>query len=218
VLIQIVRISDRIIRTHRNGVKGKTGVQPTIFPMTTALPKALLLTTFQEYDTAQQRAGTARSKMHCIIAALPDEGKPVGTPSASCDVESTVAHSQNDGDCAKQPLRPLFEKEYNPKNRPFVTGTAPQSVIADSKPLPKSVPKRMSPQEKKARTQEALIYLAANSHLTQEQAAIYHGLEEKALSRPYAKKIKKSMSPNRDKTPKDIADDFLYNEKRQKQK
>jgi hypothetical protein len=158
--------------------------------------------------------------MHCIIAALPDEGKPeeIGAPSASCGIESTHAHPQNDGEDAMQALRPLSGEEYNPKNRPVVTGTAPQPVVVDAKSRAKSVSKRMSPQEKKARTQEALIYFAANPHLTQEQVAIHHGLEPRALSRHYAKKLKKSMSPNRDKTPKDMADDFLYNEKRKKQR
>ena len=41
-------------------------------------------------------------------------------------------------------------------------------------------------------------------------------LESKALSRPYAKKLLQAMPPDRDKTPKDQAEDFLYHEKRRK--
>jgi len=93
----------------------------------------------------------------------------------------------------------------------------PQSEIVELKPSPKlaSKPlvKRMSPPEKKGKVQEALLYHVENPHLTQEQVAVQHGLEPKALSRPYAKKLKKAIPSNRDKTPKDEADDFLYNGK-----
>ena len=78
----------------------------------------------------------------------------------------------------------------------------------------------MNPLEKKARVQEALLYFAANKpsnkDLTQEAVAVQHGLEPKALSRKYANKLKKAMPHDRDKTPKDMADDFLYKEKRRK--
>ena len=74
----------------------------------------------------------------------------------------------------------------------------------------------MKPLEKKARVQEALLYRAENPHLTLEQAAVQHDLEPKALSRSYAQKLKKAMPLDRNKTSKDEADDFLYNEKRRK--
>jgi len=78
----------------------------------------------------------------------------------------------------------------------------------------------MNPLEKKARIQEALLYYAANKpgnkDLTLEKVAVRHGLEPKALSREYANKLKKAMPHDRDKTPKDMADEFLYNEKRRK--
>jgi len=72
--------------------------------------------------------------------------------------------------------------------------------------------------EKRALIQEALVYHVANPRLTQEQVALYFGLEPKALSRRYAKKLKATMSPNRDKTPKDIAEDYLQNEKRREKR
>ena len=99
---------------------------------------------------------------------------------------------------------------------------SPQPDVVDSEPASKSVTKpatkKMSPLEKRARIQEALLYHAANPQLTEKQVAMQHGLEPKALSRQYAKKLKKTLAPSRDKTPKDIADDYLYNEKRQKRR
>jgi len=76
----------------------------------------------------------------------------------------------------------------------------------------------MNPLEKKARVQEALLHCKENPHLTLEQVAVQHGLEPKALSRSYANKLKKAMPPDRSKTPKDEAEDFLYSEKRRKER
>ena len=81
----------------------------------------------------------------------------------------------------------------------------------------KPATKRMKPLGKKARIQEALLYHAANPRLTQEQVAVHHGLEPKALSRPYANKLKRAMPPERSKTPKDEAEDFLCKERRRKE-
>jgi len=39
-------------------------------------------------------------------------------------------------------------------------------------------------------------------------------LEPKALSRPYAKKLKETLLSKRDKPSKAVTDDYLYNEKR----
>jgi len=162
--------------------------------------KDQLFTTLHEFTSAQQRADKARSDMHCIIAALPDEEKPRDTGT---------------------PITP----SGNARERPVVTPTLPG--VAEVEPIPKTVSKskasaskvattRMNSLEKKARVQVALLYRAENPHLNLEQVAAHHGLELKALSRSYAQKLKKAMSPHRNMTPKDVADDFLYNEKRRK--
>jgi uncharacterized coiled-coil protein SlyX len=196
-------------------VKVKTGLTP-ILPMTPASHKDLLLFKFQEFVSAHQTADRARSDMHCIIAELPG-GEKTDEPSKPEESKQTAACSH----CENQTFYSLMESGVNTRNRPIVTKTLkPDTIdpepVTDSKPVSKSVARRMSSLEKRAAIQEALIYHAANPHLTQEQIAIHHGLEPKALSRSYAKKLKKSMAPNREKTPKDVADDYLYNEKRQK--
>ena len=192
----------------------KTGLIP-ILPMTTptiAAQTDLLIGKMHEWDTGQRMADRARSEMHCIIAALPGEARQgeVGTPPTPHGNE-WAPHS-------------LWESRGNARNRPVVVPTAPPEVVR-VEPLPTSVPKpktskssatRMNSLEKKARIQEALLYRKENPHLTLEQAATHLGLEIKALSRSYANKLKKAMPPDRNKTPKDEADDFLYNEKRRK--
>ena len=169
--------------------------------MTIASHKDLLVDTLNEWDTAQQTANKRRSDMHRIIAALPEEA---GTPLAP------AVPSQ------KSTQRPVLDKSGGAKDRPVLT-MAPQPEIVEAKSTSKPATKRMSPLEKKARIQEALLYRQKNSHLTLEQVAVQHGLEPKALSRSYANKLKKAMPPERSKTPKDEAEDFLYKEKRRKE-
>jgi hypothetical protein len=201
--------------------------------MAIALYQDQLLIKFQEFDAAQQTVDRTRSEMHCIIAALPCEKQPEETtilPASHGNRPTVSLYPKNDCYENPEPHSALNTKSENrdddKRTRPTVakrpTVVAPQPDVADSepvsKPSSKSATKKISPFEKKARTQEALLYHASNPQLTQKQVALRHGLEPKALSRQYAKKLRKSLAPSRDKTPKDVADDFLYNEKRQKQR
>ena len=179
--------------------------------MTNTSRKDLLFTRLQELTTGQQIVDRARSDMHCIIATLPDKvtQEEIGTPPTPCGNEQ--AHLSS------------LESRNNIRNRPVVITTPPEVIEVEPVPkpilkpnAPKPSTKRMKPLEKKARTQEAMIYHAEHPHLTQEQVAIQYGLERRALSREHARKIKRVMPHDRDKTPKDMADDFLYNEKRRK--
>ena len=208
--------------------------------MTITSHKEQLLTRFQEFVIAQQELTTVqqtmnqkRSEMHCIIAALPDEEtsdgeKPEVTDTSNAAYENapTIARHQDAGSCENQTYGRLDHNSRDPRNRPFLI-VQPQSDVFESEPLssqqappqlavrPKT--KRLSPSEKKAKIQEALVFCMENPHLTLMQVAIQHGLEPKALSRSYAGKLKKAMFPNREtraKPAKAVADDFLYNEKR----
>jgi len=226
------RFAALIVRFHCDSVKGKYRSNP-YFPMTIAAQTDLLIVKMNEWDTGHRMADKARSDMHCIIATLPGTEKPsgkmpgdIGVPPTPYESGQTITHPQRDACGTKQTLRPLLEStSVSKKNRPVLAVTAPQPNVADtrviskppSKPRPASS-RRMNAMEKRAKIQEAILYHAANPHLTQKQVAVQHGLEPKSLSRQYAKKLKKSLAPSRDKTPKDIADDYLYNEKRQKQR
>jgi len=169
--------------------------------MTIASSKDLLFTTFEEYDTAQQRAGMARSKMHCIIASLPDEIKPenIGAPSASCVIEPTIALSQNDRYCAKQALRPLLETECRAKDRPVVRVTAPQSVVADVQSVFLSTGESKPAAEKKAKKTRAkrvsevdirkAVKLVYDEDITQKEAENACRLPRGTLSKRKGKEI-----------------------------
>ena len=190
--------------------------------------KETLLDTYREFDTAQRTADKARSKMHCIIAALPGEvkDKASGLPPSVCEsrqsaqpAQSAARSPHDECDGTKPRPRPVLEKRDWAEGQPLIAASQPEMVKTKPAAKPKSTPaaKRMNSLEKKARIQEALLYRKENPHLTLEQVAVRHGLEPKALSRSYANKLKKAIPPDRDKTPKDEADDFLYSEKRRKE-
>lgn len=193
--------------------------------MTTVSPKDLLFAKVEEMVATHQKADRVRSEMHCLIAALPGEEKPQNTSTSSmCRRDRpTIIHRQHDGHSETHMHQPLPENRVPTQNSPAAASSQSEVTRSELPSLPavaekpkKPRAKRMNPMEKKARTQEAILCLEANPHLNQKQVAIQHGLEPKALSRQYANKLKKSMRPAREKTPKDVADDYLYNEKRQK--
>jgi hypothetical protein len=155
--------------------------------------------------------------MHSLIGELPDREMPavIGTPFLFQGNEQRLHECRE-----PHPHGSMVDNHgESRRNRPVVAGTW-QPDTAVSKPVSQQTVKRMKPLEKKARVQEALLYYAANKpgnkDLTQEAVAVQHGLEPKALSREYANKLKKAVSHRRDKTPKDMADEFLYNEKRRR--
>ena len=159
-----------------------------------------------EFVAVQETANRKRSEMHCIIAALPDGETSAGTP-----VTAHSPRSFSDNNICDSRNRPILiaKPDKTPPSQP----SPPQQ-----KSVVKPKVKRQNPLEKKAKTQEALVFCMENPHLTLKQVAIQYGLEPKALSRPYAIKLKKAMFPNREtreKPSKEVTDDFLYNEKRQ---
>ena len=105
------------------------------------------------------------------------------------------------------------------RDRPVITAAIPQQddgeVTSVALPGSKPAARRMNPLEKRAAVQEAILF-QQHPHMPLKQIAVQHGLEPKALSRPYAKKLLQAMLPDRDRTPKDQAEDFLYQEKRRK--
>jgi hypothetical protein len=183
--------------------------------MTIVSQKDVLFAKVQEFDVAQRTVDRVRSEMHCIIAVLPGEeqSKEAGVPSTSAENLYGVARSRND-ECSEELLHyaQLDDSLGNKRSRPVVLGKHKPTVACPK--LPPKPAKRMSRMEKKARIQEALLYHVANPHLTQAQAALHYGLEPKALSRPYAKKLKETLLSKREKSSKAVADDYLYNEKR----
>ena len=201
---------------------------PCILPMTITTYKDQLFSKVNELGVAQQEVDRLRSAIHCIIATLPGEvkDKASGLPPSVCEsrqsaqpAQSAARSPHDECYCTKPRPRPVLEKKDCIEGQPLIAAPQPEMVKTKPASKPKSTPaaKRMNSLEKKARIQEALLYRKENPHLTLGQVAVRHGLEPKALSRSYANKLKKAMPPDRDKTPKDEADDFLYGEQRRKE-